>query len=284
MQQDDALPSRSAAGRAALDVFYRDFNEYSFYVEDEDQENIYFEILARFLPGVNFNKIFALNGKESVIKHAEDKDNAIIPNRVYIVDKDFDDLLGKIRNISNLYYLDKFCIENYLIEENAIIEIIIEENPKLNRIDVAASLDLPNFLENLESSVHSLFALFFLAQLEEIPIKNCGLSPEHFSTAKCRWKICNESIDTYKAEHTQKCLDSMIQPPSSPLTTDERLHGFFSLTKDKVLSGKFILKILMHYLKSKYRMGSITFEAFVYRLSKNCELNDLEKWCKELDV
>jgi hypothetical protein len=42
-----------------------------------------------------------------------------------------------------------------------------------------------------------------------------------------------------------------------------------------LVSGKHALAMLFHYLKSKFSLGSITFESFVYRLAKNCTLTSL---------
>ena len=133
-RHDEALPTRSADGLAALDVFYSEFNEINFYVEDADQENLYEVILRRLFPGVKVDRIFPLGGKDAVLRHASSSANENLPAfRAYILDKDFDDLLEKKVTRPNVFYLDRFCIENYLLDENAFVEIVIESLPRKHR-------------------------------------------------------------------------------------------------------------------------------------------------------
>ena len=40
------MPAHSPAGLAARDVLWRGFNDINFYVEDAEQENLYFEIVS----------------------------------------------------------------------------------------------------------------------------------------------------------------------------------------------------------------------------------------------
>ncbi|MBO1361504.1 DUF4435 domain-containing protein [Acetobacter sacchari] len=138
---ESAFPQRSAGGLAAADIFYRNYNNFNFYVEDQDKENLYYEILRKIFPSLRFDKIFPLGGKSNIIVHARDSANASLPNRVYIVDKDFDDLLHKKETISNVFYLNKFCIENFLIQESALIEVIVESCPTEKRDDIRACLE-----------------------------------------------------------------------------------------------------------------------------------------------
>ena len=109
---EESFPSFSVGYRDAQSVFYEQFNDVDFFVEDEEQENFYYSILNKLFPGVQIEKITPLRGKPHVIQHA--KNNHAKRKSVYIVDKDFDDLLGKIYKQPNLFYLDKYSIENNL--------------------------------------------------------------------------------------------------------------------------------------------------------------------------
>ena len=51
------LPARSPAGMAALDVFYSDFNDVNFYVEDDEQENLYEAILRKLFSRLKIVRI-----------------------------------------------------------------------------------------------------------------------------------------------------------------------------------------------------------------------------------
>ena len=40
----DSMPTKSDAFLKGIDIFYLQFNDVDFYIEDEEQENFYFEI------------------------------------------------------------------------------------------------------------------------------------------------------------------------------------------------------------------------------------------------
>ncbi len=110
---DEIIPMKTDNWLFAEDIFHYQFNEVLFYVEDYKQEEMYFCILKKLFKEIKFENIFPLNGKENVINNC--KDNVNIKNKIYIVDKDFDDILEKIEIIPNLFYLDKYrenCIIN----------------------------------------------------------------------------------------------------------------------------------------------------------------------------
>ena len=78
MRTASDVPSRSPAGMAALDVFYSDFNDINFYVEDQEQEKLYEIIFKRLFPRLKITRIFPLGGKAAVIEHASSDANETV--------------------------------------------------------------------------------------------------------------------------------------------------------------------------------------------------------------
>ena len=109
---EESIPTKNDAYKLGLDIFYVQFNEIFFYIEDEDQENFYFCILKKLFPDVVFEKIFPLGGKNAVIEESEKY--LIDKKKVFIVDKDYDDILNRLVRNPNLFYLDRYSIENYV--------------------------------------------------------------------------------------------------------------------------------------------------------------------------
>ena len=131
------LPTKSSSFLAGQDVLYGQFNDINFYVEDQDQESFYETTLKKLFPDIRIEKIFPLGSKDLVVNAA--KLTTTDKKKVYIVDKDFDDILNTKEAIPNLFYLKQYSIENYLTEETAIQKLIIEEKPKLKAPDIAAA-------------------------------------------------------------------------------------------------------------------------------------------------
>lgn len=281
---EQLLPQRSDGGLAAMDAFYRGFNEVNFYVEDADQENLYFEILKSVFPDVKLEKIFPLGGKSNVLSHAKDSSNSAIEHKVYILDKDFDDLLNKKETVDCVHYLDKFCIENYLLDENALVEVVIETDPKLSRDQIRDSLALDTVLPAIGQELREIFGLFFLVQMEELGIPNCKEKPERFCNKKRLWEPCPTLQNTYLERVNASLLEKAAGKITAPILGDSRLEAFCASDSSLVVSGKFWLAMIFHYLKSKYNFGSITFSSFVFRLAKNCDFSSMENFVTEVNA
>lgn len=276
MALNQQMPTRSAAGLGAMDIFYNKINEVNFYVEDAEQENLYYAILKKHFPTINFSKIFPLGGKPKVLSHAKDPVNKKIKaKRVYIVDRDYDTLLGTMESIKGVFYLEKYCIENYLLEPDAIIEIVVENNPKLKAAEIAQSLNLDAYLMEVESKLRELFLLFYASQLFDLGIKNCASKAEEFCESKKWWRIDPAKVSAYKNRILLGAVPPKADPAIKSVETDPRLQGARALDRDALVSGKFLLTLIFHYVKSKYSLGSITFESFVYRVAKNSTLESL---------
>ncbi len=279
------LPARSPSGMAALDIFYSDFNDVNFYVEDYDQENLYEEILKKAFPWLRIARIFPLGGKSAVFQHATSNSNQGIECfRAYIVDRDFDDLLGKRFDHPNIFYLDRFCIESYLLESRAIVELVIENHPKKRRTDIEARLSADAQLSSLFRCLRPLFILFFCAQLLDLGLKNCSSPPEAFCKPKRLWELDDAAVLRYETELKSAAQARLLDPPLADPRSDGRLSGAIRASDYALVSGKFVAAMLFHYVKSKYSLGSMTFESFVYRLTKNCALRSMRPFAARVRV
>jgi hypothetical protein len=270
------LPARSSRGKAALDIFYADFNDVNFYVEDEEQENLYLEILRKIFGNIRITRIFPLGGKSAVFEHATSEANKGITSfKAYIVDRDFDQLLGKDLKHPNLFYLDRFCIENYLLEPAAVVELVIENHPKRKRAEVRNNLSPATQVPSLYSSLRSLFRLFFCSQSLDLGVRNSSLPPETFCKPKRLWELKGAAVSDYRADLQEAARAKDVCAALFDSQCDLAISQTEGATDHQLISGKFVAAMLFHYIKSKYSLGSMTFESFAYRLAKNCTLRSM---------
>ena len=117
--------SYSDLGLEGRDIFLAEFSEVLFYFEDTDQESFYEKLISVIAPDHRKCKILCLGGKDNVLKVARTKNDLGCP-RVFVVDKDFDDILDQVEKRVGLIYLDRFCLENYLISFPAILGFAID--------------------------------------------------------------------------------------------------------------------------------------------------------------
>jgi hypothetical protein len=167
--KDESLPAKSRSYLYAESVFFVQFNEVDFYVEDEDSESLYYAIFSRLFPDIRIERIFPLGGKRAVLEHAQRQD---APNSIYVLDKDFDDLLGIQLKKSNVFYLERFCIENHVLEPSAIAQFIVSEKPKLTVAKVHKLFDIQGFVAASIVALRLLFFYFFLVQRYGLHLQN----------------------------------------------------------------------------------------------------------------
>lgn len=123
---------RSSAAKFATSVFYDDMNDIDIYVEDTENVSakIYTILFNRLLAEkLSVSKIFPLGGRSEVIDWAK-KDLSNKRKSIFIIDGDLYLICGEKEQLPvNVIRLDRYCIENYLCDEKALIEILDDEEP-----------------------------------------------------------------------------------------------------------------------------------------------------------
>lgn len=267
------MPKRGERGLANLDLFYDGFNDINFYVEDIDQENLYMVILNKIFVNYKISRIFPLGGKTAVIAHAHSENAGKVSGyRAYLIDRDFDFMLNKEVSHPNIFYLDWHCIENYLIEPDAILEVVIENRPKTKRQEAAERLDLESAAEEIYKNLRTIFVLHYCVQRLNVGIKNCGKKSEEFCKPEKQWEIKFEKVNSYIAEIVNAAKEVKVYPPLEDPLNDERMKTACGEENERLVSGKYVMAMIFHYIKSIYPMGPTTFDSFVYRTAKNCTL------------
>jgi hypothetical protein len=269
MTPEESIPTRSARYLYAQSVFYQQFNEVEFFVEDVDQENLYFAILKRLFPKITIAKIFPLGGKPMVIRHAV----AHSQNRgsIYIVDKDFTDLLENTTHLPNLFYLDWFCIENYVLEEEPVVRFVMSEKPKAKEANVRKLLAFAAFLAQSMSALQPLFALFLLVQRHQLGVKTTGTGVRKFCE-KGTGTISKQRVNAYEQQiRTVSVAKGLTLKPEAL----NRARADLTPPSHRNVSGKFLLDLLSLHLSMVCGIRSVSTDSLLYRLAEYCDFQNL---------
>jgi len=273
---DQSIPRDDDPGSLyAKSVFFRQFNDIDFYVEDADQENLYFTILKKLFSTVKIGNIFPLGGKQNLIQRAirEAEDRRI---SVYIADKDFDDILNTTQIVKGVFYLDRYCIENFLLEESAVVEYIKSEHPRLKAEAIRQKMNYGNELRDILNSLSDIFAVFLLIQFHQLHYKCTSLKPE---------KLCNETDNTRPDKHAIENYFRFVAKRLSE-STNLKLHQEIEKFKShfdvndltaRNLSGEYVIWYLMHRIKKYFNSDSHpSLDSVRYRLAQYCTFESLE--------
>lgn len=275
---EESIPSFSDEYRSARSVFFHQFNDVDFYVEDEEQENFYLCILKKIFPQICLENIFPLGGKQKLIKHAATPQ----PKRksVYLLDKDFDDLLGRLCKQANVFYLEKYCIENFLLEEKAFVKFIIDERPRLKAAAVARDLKFQSTWDEIVKQLSMLFALFFIVQKHDImALRNTSYPPDCFCSPADTCCVDEQRVSGYakqvkkKAAHQGLSIDVIdeLKKCSASFELDRKkgLHG-------TNVSGEFILRLFANRIAKSFALDHLpTLQSVAYRLAQECDFASL---------
>jgi hypothetical protein len=273
---EESIPTRNTNYRLAEDIFYVQFNEISFFIEDEDQENFFFCILKNLFPDIQIDKIFPLNGKDNVIN--ESNENIGNKKKIFIVDKDFDDILNKINTNDNLFYLERYSIENHLIEKDAIVEYIIGEKPKLKRAAINNLFDLEVNIQNINNKLSELIHLHLVVQKKCPRIKNVSLNHERF------FDFNNGDFSLKPAQLSRYKLDIQTELNNIDgrltLTSQfKKVNKIVNINNNQLcikhVPGKYLVKMIKQIIESLFGLVSRNVESFCYRLSENCSFASL---------
>jgi hypothetical protein len=282
MSPQESIPKKSTGYLFAESVFYEQFNKVEFFFEDEKKEELYYVIVKKLFPIVEFNRIFTLNGKNSVIEKAEKSLKK--KNRVFIVDKDFDDILGLTRSdLPNLFYLEKYSIENYYFEENAILQLIISQIPSIRRYELRYNHRL--IIKKIVNNLKPIVCCFYIAHKNRIPnLKSVSLPLEMFTCNNDGTKLDKTKMKVYRSQIASGLKSIGI---SNAYLKELRLaKSELKFDEQDVfnnLPGKHCIMLLIKILKKKYsKIGNLQFDRVCYALAVNCIFNELSTTQKNI--
>jgi Protein of unknown function (DUF4435) len=283
---EESLPRFNENYRYAQSAFFEQFNDVDFFVEDEESENFYFLIFSKLFPNVRLENVHPLCGKANAIEHS--KRNSSPRKSVYLLDKDFDDLLGILHKQQNVFYLEKYCIENYLMEEEALIGLIIGAKIKLKPRDVRANLRFQSELDEIIGELSNLYALFFLVQKHRIQAPNTSQTPECFCSSKSKCSLDKDKVYAYRSlirrRAKQQALDVDLDKELKRYSTTFELGKRNGLYGQHV-SGRFILHLFWQRISKAFGLESVSdLNTVAYQLAKECTFNSLAGLKKKVDV
>lgn len=265
-------PYKSKSFKAGLDILYRQFNDIDVYVEDTDKEYFYYNILKELLPDIKLEKIFPLNGKGDVIKQSTIYQTD--SKKFFLVDLDFDDLLGKQITIPNLVYLQRYSIENYLLSKRAIYETIRIYNPLYKNSIIDSKIDIDDCLNTIyhylwEFAMAGLIIKYYSLGIK---FKNPDIKSFYFYIEN------NYSYSKTDIEYFRE-VEGLLKQVDGRYTYSARSKFLSKLLIGKkpidFIPGKMIVTLFNIELRRKRLLFQISDDSFKYALSKDIDINPL---------
>lgn len=254
------IPTHSEFAQDVLDIFLQDSVSIFFYFEDAHHESVYERLINRLIPNIKEFRVICLGGKTKIrTKSKEAKQPGI--TKIFIVDKDFDDLLGDVINIPNVYYLHAFSIENYLAEYEPLLKLAVELKPRDLTFAAAKNIcqNFSVFESRLKEKLEKIARHFVVARKHRVSIETTKMSVEDILSDETDDFIpTDEWIDSYKDKMIQS-LDNKNQWLDIPSSFEAELLNAFSkhqgtsfekLSNYDHICGKHLIGCMVRYIQN----------------------------------
>lgn len=142
---------------ASLFTSYR--NDIDIYTEDEAKDKAFYKkLFTRLLEGcgINISDVYPLGSSNEVISMCR-KDTDTSRKKIYIVDGDIFILLTPKAPIPNLFVLDSYCMENLVIDEEAVCKTLCNRSGEMEYEDIRHNYNYNQMIENHKIDIIELF-------------------------------------------------------------------------------------------------------------------------------
>lgn len=147
----------------SISKFFSYRNDIDIYTEDKETDKEFYKALFKNLLGekIIINDITPLGCKANVINAYKNQNKNDGRKKIFIVDGDLE-LINKNNIVSekNLVVLDSYCIENYLIEENGIINLLYYSSGTESLENIKNKLNYDKWLSYNATTLTTLFINF----------------------------------------------------------------------------------------------------------------------------
>jgi len=266
------------AGRAIVRLFSPLQDEVVF-VEDQGDEGFYTELCRRLVGNdVRIERAVALGGRDAVLDACRAAQGELGPN-VWLVDGDFEWVRGEsAEELEGLVRLEAYCIENMLIDGEAVAEIVREELGGVALEQVQDLLQFQLWADASEEVLVDLFVVFAAVNkaLPEEPTVSRGIGSILTASKKREpARVSKAKADKLKAEMRRAIERAGVKAAfdSTEAAVRRRVEGLQDPLR--VVSGKdFLLPALMLHAKSNCDV-TLRRQSFRFRLARQVDLEGL---------
>lgn len=272
--------NRGEAAKYATSVFHQNYNDFDIYVEDtaEGYTKIFANLIGRAMDcNVTLDRVFPLGPRSKVISAARHNlETKNLRKSIFLVDGDLHLLSGENENLPiNIIVLPRYCIENFIYDEQALISILDEEAINLPLDKIREIFDYSGWLQRSINPLRELFIIFATAKKLKSSLKTVAHGYSNF----CANKYGDIDCEKVK-EFVNSLLSELILAYGEPAVTKakstilDRINKNICFVSTYVSAKDFSLPLLVLRLKaiSSTKASNINLKM---RFSKVCSTEPL---------
>ena len=259
-------------------IFYQFRNHITIYTEDGDKDKkFYLELFSRLLldTDVKIKDIFPLGDCDKVVAACR-KDKSSFP-KLYIIDGDIYNMtIPKVAE-ENLFVLDSYCIENYIIDEQAYYNVYNELDHIHTKDEIKNIIDYNEMMEAAIAPFMRLFRYFSISKevLDKFRLKSATCFLSNIGNIEI------SKIDDETADIEVQLEDGGLSEQELSKAMKEKNLLFPDCYESllKYVSGKdYLIPYICKFSENKLSLSlGLRKEYWKYQYSKFCKLDRLEK-------
>lgn len=263
--------------------FFRHKNDIDIFIEDRNDDEFYLTLFKRIAEKNNFQigKLIALGDRQTVINTCLSDQIDRDRKRLYVIDGDLYLIQDKNpKGVKFLHVHDVYCIENYLIDEDAFLEIL-HDGLVLPKDQISRSFTFENFLKRISQPLIELF-LHYAIVFEVCP------SVKTVSNGIGKYCMQVRNVTVLSDEKIRLKIEELKVEIFNQITEEDYNEKIYSLRQKwssdistllKIVSAKDYILPLIHFRFSKLNNKNgfrIPRESLRLRLAKLCSLDRLQ--------
>lgn len=259
---------------------YLDYkNDIFVFIEDTDEctKKIMLELIQRAInENIKVDRLHSMGGRVKVLEAFESKNTERI--EIYIIDGDLFMLFENREFTKGLVILDRYCIENYLLDMNALHELLYQE--AFNISDKDKLLQEFNYIEwfaEQNTLLIKLFKIYAIEKYNDLGIETVSFPINSLRNRKGKGILCscNEELINKRIENLKNLIIEKIG--IDKFISDETLikNKINNRNADIIVSAKdYILSLIFARIKKFANNTSAKEETLKFRLAQmiNIEL------------
>lgn len=191
-------------------------NDIDIFVEDTASPNMWVKLLRRYLPATTkLKSVTSLGNRKAVIAACKVDQGFSNRRRLYITDADIDLMIGSAKpKLKHLYRLRRYCVENYLISQEAIVETLTSLNPGLSDATAVSALNVPDWFARNGDIIRDLFVCYAVSQALSAEVTTVAFScyqlfQDDASYDFCKHKVRRRILSVYLATARKRGIASV---------------------------------------------------------------------------
>lgn len=268
---------------ASLFTAYR--NDIDIYTEDNDKDKLFYKkLFSRLLEGtgINVRDVYPLGSSSEVI-NACSADTDTTRKKIYIVDGDIYLMINPKNVIPNLFVLDSYCIENYVIDEEGVCNALCNLYAEKECDDIKNIFQFDALIEEHLSPLMDLFYYFALEKkyTDVFDLKSLGA----FYTKN---KLNVEAIENEIRDIKERLLNANIKECDIESDLAQLMIDFPKTPSVflRVVSGKdYLIHMVACHASNVLRIrAKQTKNVWKYNMVQYCDLSRLASLRNAIDT